>query len=96
MLLLTGSCRLALCPPVSPSTAPRTLYAPAQAACAAAWRQFLRGFADCYPTLRGACTALAALDCLRSLAAVASTPGYTRPELLADDQPPQLHIEDGR
>lgn len=80
-----------------PDASPTCTHAhPAQAACAAAWRQFLRGFADCYPTLRAAVQALAALDCLRSLAAVASTPGYSRPELLGDAAPPQLHIEDGR
>ncbi|KAL4431011.1 hypothetical protein ABPG75_006267 [Micractinium tetrahymenae] len=68
-----------------------------QAACTAAWRQFLAAFADQYLPFRAAVQAVAALDCLASLCRVASTPGYCRPQLLDPaSSVPQLHIEAGR
>ena len=47
-----------------------------QAACDAAWQQFLAGFAEHYLPFRASVQALAALDCLCSLATLASSPGW--------------------
>ncbi|KAI7838548.1 hypothetical protein COHA_007691 [Chlorella ohadii] len=63
------------------------------AACTRAWQQFLGDFGGRYLPFRGAVQALAALDCLCSLAVLASSHGYTRPEFVEDGEPPQLHIE---
>lgn len=43
-----------------------------------------------------AVAALATLDVLQSLAAVATSPSYCRPLLIPDDAPPQLIIKGGR
>ncbi|GAB4814961.1 hypothetical protein N2152v2_002007 [Parachlorella kessleri] len=67
-----------------------------QAACAAAWKELLADFSRQYLAVRGAVQALAALDCLNSLASLASNAGYTRPTILDDSAPPQLHIVGGR
>ena len=48
---------------------------PPQAACDAAWQQFLASFAEHYLPFRAAVQALAALDCLCGLATLASSPG---------------------
>lgn len=53
-----------------------------QAACAAAWSQALRGFtAAHHAAFRAAVDAVAQLDALHSLALVASSPGYCRPQV---------------
>ena len=67
-----------------------------QAASRAAWRRFLADFAAQYLPFRASVQALAALDCLAGLAALASSPGYTRPALLPPGTPPQLHVQAGR
>lgn len=91
-LLVLAPARL----PAAPSPALLLARCPLpQAACSAAWKQHLGDFATSYAPFRSAVQALAALDCLCSLAAVASTPGYCRPQFVADDAPPQLHIEAG-
>lgn len=54
-----------------------------QGACAAAWTQALRGFtAAHHAAFRAAVDAVAQLDALHSLAVVASSPGYCRPQVL--------------
>eukprot|EP00850_Spirogloea_muscicola_P002457 SM000009S23586 [mRNA] locus=s9:964727:971847:+ [translate_table: standard] len=66
------------------------------AACNAGWHEFLGEFAGLYADFRGAVRALAALDCLHSLALVARNTGYVRPVFARHDEPAQLIIREGR
>lgn len=66
------------------------------AACDQAFRGLLSSVAAQYQPLRDAVSALATLDCLLSLAKVASLPGYTRPTLLPPGAPPTISIAGGR
>eukprot|EP00850_Spirogloea_muscicola_P011069 SM000067S20346 [mRNA] locus=s67:394120:401104:- [translate_table: standard] len=66
------------------------------AACNAGWHEFLGEFAGLYADFRGAVRALAALDCLHSLALVARNTGYVRPHFARSDEPAQLIIREGR
>ena len=67
------------------------------AACAAAWRGFLRDdAAGAFLELRAAVRAAAGLDALASLASVARLDGYVKPTLLPDDHPPTIRFVDGR
>lgn len=45
---------------------------------------------------REAVAAVAQLDALQSLASLAASPGYTRPEFVDDSEPQQLLIEQGK
>ncbi|KAL9113726.1 MAG: hypothetical protein Q9227_002171 [Pyrenula ochraceoflavens] len=54
------------------------------AACDTAFRNLLAEIAQSYSDLRDAIQSLALLDCLLSLAAVASQPGYVKPNFAAD------------
>ena len=65
------------------------------AACQAAWLQLLADFGESYAAFRAVVQALSTLDCLNSLAAVAGNPGYCRPLLVGEEEPPQLHIVGG-
>jgi DNA mismatch repair protein MSH3 len=68
------------------------------AAAAAAWRRLQAEFSEDLGSFRAAARALAALDCLASLASLAaSAPGYVRPRFLPDDgAPAALRVEGGR
>ncbi|KAL2157037.1 hypothetical protein VTH06DRAFT_7941 [Thermothelomyces fergusii] len=66
------------------------------AACDAAFAGLLRSIAAEYQPLRDAVSSLATLDCLLSLADVASLPGYTKPTFLPSESPPTISIRSGR
>ncbi|KAG0589041.1 hypothetical protein KC19_2G287300 [Ceratodon purpureus] len=65
-------------------------------ACGKAWDAFLADFASHYVDFRAAVQALAALDCLHSLAIVSRSQGYVRPEFADKSDPSQLIITAGR
>ena len=62
---------------------------------AEAWAAYLRDLAAHYDAFRDVALALAAFDCLSSLAVVAAQPTYCRPELLEGDAAGE-HVVDGR
>ncbi|EFJ17561.1 hypothetical protein SELMODRAFT_420798 [Selaginella moellendorffii] len=62
--------------------------------CAKAWDMFLTDFTSYHMEFRAAVQALAALDCLDSLAVVSCNQGYVRPEFV--DEACLLKIEGGR
>ncbi|XP_050222033.1 DNA mismatch repair protein MSH3 isoform X2 [Mercurialis annua] len=64
--------------------------------CRAAWDSFLRGFAKHYAEFQSVVQALAALDCLHSLATLSKNKNYVRPQFVDDDEPVQIHISSGR
>ncbi|KAL2200056.1 muts domain V-domain-containing protein [Corynascus similis CBS 632.67] len=66
------------------------------AACDAAFADLLKSIAAEYQPLRDAVASLATLDCLLSLADVASLPGYTKPTFLPTTTPPTISITSGR
>ncbi|KAI5056606.1 hypothetical protein GOP47_0028424 [Adiantum capillus-veneris] len=63
--------------------------------CNKAWQSFLADFASYYVDFRATVHALAALDCLYSLAIVSRNQGYTRPEFVRKSSA-MLMIEGGR
>ncbi|KAH7281361.1 hypothetical protein KP509_36G043400 [Ceratopteris richardii] len=63
--------------------------------CNKAWNSFLADFASYYVDFRATVHALAALDCLYSLAIVSRNQGYCRPEFVQDSSA-KLMIEGGR
>ncbi|KAK7357346.1 hypothetical protein VNO80_16630 [Phaseolus coccineus] len=65
-------------------------------ACRAAWNSFLRGFSKHYAEFQAVVQALAALDCLHSLAILSRNKGYVCPVLLDDQEPVQIQICSGR
>ncbi|KAI8469096.1 MAG: muts domain V-domain-containing protein [Monoraphidium minutum] len=66
-------------------------------ACRAAWASFLAEFGRRHhPACRTAVSALAHLDALCALAAVAGSPGYTRPRFVEDGEAPRLVVVGGR
>ena len=66
------------------------------AACDAAFTDLLKSLAAEYQPLRDAVASLATLDCLLSLAQVATLPGYSKPTFLPSSTPPTISITDGR
>ncbi|XP_062120439.1 DNA mismatch repair protein MSH3 isoform X2 [Humulus lupulus] len=64
-------------------------------ACQSAWNSFLEEFGKYYSDFQAAVQALAALDCLHSLAILSRNKNYVRPLLVCDDEPVQIHISDG-
>lgn len=56
-----------------------------QAQCKQSWAELLERFALLCPMFRAAARGLAVLDCLQSLAAVATAPNCCRPEIVDDD-----------
>ncbi|KAK4128927.1 DNA mismatch repair protein MSH3 [Parathielavia appendiculata] len=66
------------------------------AACDTAFTDLLRSIAAEYQPLRDAVASLATLDCLLSLAQVASLPGYSKPTFLPSTAPPTITITSGR
>ncbi|KAK7343678.1 hypothetical protein VNO77_12606 [Canavalia gladiata] len=65
-------------------------------ACQAAWANFLRDFSEHYAEFQSAVQALAALDCLHSLAILSRNKGYVRPVFVDDYEPVQIQICSGR
>ncbi|KAI3836343.1 hypothetical protein MKW92_046063 [Papaver armeniacum] len=65
-------------------------------ACRAAWDSFLDGFGKYYAEFQAAVQALAALDCLHSLAILSRNKNYVRPVFVNDDEPVQIRISSGR
>ncbi|MCO5591882.1 hypothetical protein L7F22_045875 [Adiantum nelumboides] len=63
--------------------------------CNKAWQSFLADFASYYVDFRATVHALAAVDCLYSLAIVSRNQGYTRPEFVQKSSA-MLMIEGGR
>ncbi|KAH6650275.1 DNA mismatch repair protein MSH3 [Chaetomium tenue] len=66
------------------------------AACDNAFTDLLKSIASEYQPLRDAVASLATLDCLLSLAQVASLPGYSKPTFLPTATPPTISITSGR
>lgn len=64
-----------------------------EAACDAAYSEFVTKVAQSHTTLRGVVVAVAQLDCLMSLAAVSRRPGYVRVDYV---DAPCMEIVDGR
>ncbi|KAH7848195.1 hypothetical protein Vadar_011039 [Vaccinium darrowii] len=64
--------------------------------CRAAWDGFLKAFGKCYAEFQSAVQALAALDCLHSLAILSRNKNYIRPVFVNDAEPVQIHICSGR
>ncbi|KAK1261094.1 DNA mismatch repair protein MSH3 [Acorus gramineus] len=65
-------------------------------ACKATWNDFLTGFGEYYAEFQAVVQALAALDCLHSLATLSRNPNYVCPDFLDDDVPGQIQICSGR
>jgi len=65
-------------------------------ACDAAFTALLQDISAEYQPLRDAVASLATLDCLLSLAQVASLPGYSKPTFLSASTPPTIEITEGR
>ncbi|XP_058765907.1 DNA mismatch repair protein MSH3-like isoform X2 [Vicia villosa] len=65
-------------------------------ACRAAWDSFLRDFSKHYAEFQASVQALAALDCLHSLATLSRNKGYVRPGFVDDDEPVQIQFCSGR
>ncbi|XP_065869912.1 DNA mismatch repair protein MSH3 isoform X2 [Euphorbia lathyris] len=64
--------------------------------CRAAWDSFLKDFAKYYSEFQAVVHALAALDCLHSLATLSKNKNYICPVFLDDNEPVQIHISSGR
>ncbi|KAH7691828.1 DNA mismatch repair protein MSH3 protein [Dioscorea alata] len=64
--------------------------------CRTAWDHFLMGFGKYYAQFQAAVQALAALDCLHSLAILSKTQNYIRPSFVGDEEPVQINICSGR
>ncbi|KAL7003351.1 hypothetical protein U1Q18_004509 [Sarracenia purpurea var. burkii] len=64
--------------------------------CRAAWDGFLKAFGEYYAEFQSAVQALAALDCLHSLAILSRNKNYIRPFFVNDVEPVQIHISAGR
>ncbi|XP_022736082.1 DNA mismatch repair protein MSH3 isoform X2 [Durio zibethinus] len=62
----------------------------------AAWGTFLREFEEYYVEFQAAVQALAALDCLHSLATLSRNKNYVRPNFVDDNEPVQIKIHSGR
>ncbi|ONK79683.1 uncharacterized protein A4U43_C01F8980 [Asparagus officinalis] len=65
-------------------------------ACRTTWSNFLSGFGRYYAQFQAAVQAVAALDCLHSLAILSRNLNYVRPEFVNDDEPCQVFIQSGR
>lgn len=64
--------------------------------CRTSWESFLRGFGECYADFKAVIEALAALDCLHSLATLSRNKSYVCPVFVNDDDPVQIQICSGR
>ncbi|PKA58023.1 DNA mismatch repair protein MSH3 [Apostasia shenzhenica] len=63
--------------------------------CRKTWAKFLTGFSKYYAQFKAAVQALAALDCLHSLAVLSRNHKYVRPTFVSDDEPCQIDINSG-
>ncbi|XP_057527766.1 DNA mismatch repair protein MSH3 [Amaranthus tricolor] len=63
--------------------------------CRSAWDKFLGEFCSHYAEFQAAIQALAALDCLHSLAVLSRTKNYVRPVFVDDKEPVQIQIISG-
>ncbi|GJU59612.1 DNA mismatch repair protein MSH3 isoform X1 [Tanacetum coccineum] len=64
--------------------------------CRSTWQNFLNEFGKYYSEFQGAVQAIAALDCLHSLALLARKKDYIRPVFVDDTEPVQICISSGR
>ncbi|KAK9059646.1 hypothetical protein SSX86_020350 [Deinandra increscens subsp. villosa] len=64
--------------------------------CRSTWHNFLTDFSKYYSEFQSAVQALAALDCIHSLALLARNKDYVRPVLVEDSEPVQICISSGR
>ncbi|KAJ0749945.1 putative DNA mismatch repair protein MutS/MSH [Helianthus annuus] len=64
--------------------------------CRSAWHNFLNEFSKYYSEFQSVVQALAALDCLHSLALLARNKDYIRPVFVEDSEPVQICISSGR
>ncbi|KAK1419429.1 hypothetical protein QVD17_28596 [Tagetes erecta] len=64
--------------------------------CRSAWHNFLNEFSKYYSEFQGAVQALAALDCIHSLALLARNKDYVRPVFVEESEPVQICISSGR
>ncbi|XVE64210.1 hypothetical protein DITRI_Ditri07aG0083300 [Diplodiscus trichospermus] len=64
--------------------------------CRGAWVSFLREFREYFEEFQAAVRALAALDCLHSLAILARNKNYVRPIFIDNNEPVQIQIHSGR
>ncbi|KAH0363851.1 DNA mismatch repair protein msh-3, partial [Aureobasidium melanogenum] len=65
-------------------------------ACDAAFAELLSEIGTKYQTFRDCIQSLATLDCLLSLADIASQPGYTKPEFITDSDEVRIEVREGR
>ncbi|KAF5191448.1 Dna mismatch repair protein msh3 [Thalictrum thalictroides] len=64
--------------------------------CRSAWNSFLDGFSKYYAEFQASVQALAALDCLHSLAIISRNKNYVHPIFVEDSESVQIHIHSGR
>ncbi|XP_020577568.1 DNA mismatch repair protein MSH3 [Phalaenopsis equestris] len=64
--------------------------------CRKTWANFLTEFGKYYAQFQASVQALAALDCLHSLAILSRDQKYVRPTFVSDDEPGQIFISSGR
>ncbi|KAI7741994.1 hypothetical protein M8C21_006842, partial [Ambrosia artemisiifolia] len=64
--------------------------------CRSTWHNFLNEFSKYYSEFQSVVQALAALDCLHSLALLARNKDYVRPVFVEDSEPVQICISSGR
>ncbi|KAK8951905.1 DNA mismatch repair protein MSH3 [Platanthera zijinensis] len=64
--------------------------------CRNTWTNFLTSFGKYYAQFQSAVQALAALDCLHSLAILSRTQKYVRPTFVSNDEPGQIYISSGQ
>ncbi|XP_054786592.1 DNA mismatch repair protein MSH3 isoform X2 [Prosopis cineraria] len=64
--------------------------------CQTAWNSFLKDFSKHYVEFQACVQALAALDCLHSLAILSRNKSYVRPVFVDDHEPSQIQICSGR
>ncbi|XP_076948230.1 DNA mismatch repair protein MSH3-like [Bidens hawaiensis] len=64
--------------------------------CRSAWHDFLKEFSKYYSEFQSTVQALAALDCIHSLALLARKKDYVRPGFVEDSEPVQICISSGR
>ncbi|KAI3712545.1 hypothetical protein L1987_71103 [Smallanthus sonchifolius] len=64
--------------------------------CRSAWHNFLSDFSKYYSEFQSAVQAIAALDCIHSLALLARNKDYVRPVFVEDSEPVQICISSGR
>lgn len=65
-------------------------------ACDVAFAELLTEVGTKYQTFRNCIQSLATLDCLLSLAEIASQPGYTKPEFIVDSNEVRIEVTEGR